>query len=375
MGIEIYKKEQEHLVEEEKKKTGKVEEKRETLTISDIVSDREKSYLFGKMLEKEGTKTDTELMTRLIKGELEESDIETLEKHRKNFEKRIRQAENIKEELTQELTLEIGYQNPEFQKIINIVGSERAVDIIQGQMSELAIMDPVRFLSISKKIEKVKNFKTGETKRLDDSVKELCEKEKIDANEYLKAIAITDKKQREEAVKKLVQSSWGGVKKTKNSIFSIFGKGLANESVKKLLDKKDEIDNLFSELDKQKKNIGGALSSTIKGNESMRKALSKAIVGESIKQNPQVGVEEARETFPDDEDINTSWENYKKNTNFGGKKWEKLTDPEKDTARTKFGEKLKKDVQDKSKEREGFWNSIFQSLFDPFIDDKINKLK
>ena len=368
MGIEIYKKEQEKIEKEEKRKTNP-EEEGEILTVSEIISDNEKSYLFGEMVKQEGG--DEEVMARLAKGKLEEKDIEILEKHRKVFEKRIRDAEKIKGGITKEMVSEIALQNPEFQKIINLNGPEKAAKIIEGQMNELAVTDNARFLSVYEKIEKSKTFKNEETKRLDDSVKELCKKENVNADEFFKALAITDDSKREDAVRKLVENSWSGTKKlTAGILLRLNIKDSSYESTNNLLNKKAEIDAFYEELDKNKKSIGSALASTIKSNKGMLEALSKGIIGKPTKPENPIGMREAAGSFPDNESIDEEWEELKKKS-----KWDTLDETKKESVRKGFGEKLKKESGEKAKNKKGFWTSILQSLFNINVDDKISKLK
>jgi hypothetical protein len=127
MALESYKKEQERLEKEEAKKAGVPEELEDTLTVKEIINNKEQSALLGDMIEHDGDDTDKELMSRLVSGKMEATDIDRLEKFRGKFSEKMRDAETIKEEITPELAQEIAKNNPEIQKIVKLVGPEGIV--------------------------------------------------------------------------------------------------------------------------------------------------------------------------------------------------------------------------------------------------------
>ncbi len=378
MALETYKKEQKKLEKEEEIELndGVEKEQEETLTIKKILADKESSALFGKMIEESGGPEGKDMAVRLVDGKLEEGDVDSLEKYRASFEEKMHVVENLNEELTPELLDELGLQSPEFKKILNTLDSKTTSKMIKDRMAELAVSEPEHFDKISKKIEKLQDFKDGEFKVLDESVKKICEENNIDADDYLKALAINDPKKQEETLRNLVRDSWGeggwgSTVRVLDKFSSLFGGG-SKLIAEQLADQKVNIDAVFAELDKHKKGIGKVLATTVKGSNTMRDALSKALIGEPTKVE-HIGMKDSKELLPKEIDIDTRWEEAKVDLNVGGKTWNRLNSVEKDKERKKFGNKIKAEAKKKSKGK-GFWASIFEAIFGSFIDDKISKL-
>ena len=375
MALETYKKEKEKIAKEEKIKLngGVEEEEKETLTTKEILADKEKSDLFGKMLQQSGDHADVALAAKLVSGTYDQSDFEAIEKHRAAFEKRMNQVENVNEELTPELVAELGEHSPDFKKLIlNSVGSEAALSVVQERMAELSITDPGRFDKISKKVETMQGFKKGAYKDVEDSVKKIAESNKIDADAYLKALAIEDGPGREKALRGLIQATWGNGWKGKIGRFFDSGGALTGEDVRLLDLKKKEVDDILVELDKHKKNIGKVLTTTIMGNDEIREALAKATLGESTKIE-RVGMKESRGALPKEAEVDRLWAEVKSKAIVNNHKWDVMTDTEKDQVRNGFGDKMKKEAKKNGKGK-GFWATLFDSIFGSFIDDKVKKL-
>lgn len=289
----------------------------------------------------------------------------------------MRVVENLNEELTPELLNELGLQSPEFQKILNTLDSKTTSKMIKDRMAELAVSEPERFDKISDKLEGLQDFKKGEFKELDDSVKKICEENNINADDYLKALAIKDPKEQGEVLRNLVRDSWGdggwgSTVRVIDKFSSLFGGG-SKLIAEQLAEQKVNIDAVFAELDKHKKGIGKVLAVTIKGSDTMRDALSKALIGEPTKVE-QIGMKENKDVLPKEAEIEERWEEVKADIKVGGKVWSKLNVAEKDKERKKFGNLMKAEAKKKSKGK-GFWAMILEAIFGKFIDEKIAELK
>jgi len=378
MSIEVYKQEQEKIKAEEEKKrrqeAGEPEEDREPLTTEEIIADKEKSHLLGKMLERDGGPESKEVMIRLKSGTLTEADIDNLSKYRDAFDKKMQKVENVSEEITPEMVAELGEHDPKLKKLLEHVSPDKLVDVVQDRLGELAMSEPDQFKIISKKIEKMQDFKKGDFKKLDDSVREMCEKENIGVNDYMKALAIKDPFEQRKELERIIGESWGdGIGgKTKRFIDSFLG-NFSDKKIQELSWKKSEIDNVFAELDKHKKNIGKALAVTVKGNDDMRNALANAILGKSTKKE-QRGFKDAESTPQIKEsDIDARYRQLKNSTFPTAtpnvfRKWDALNPAEKDQQRDLFIDQIK--AEEKAKRKGGFWDSIFEAMFGSFLTKK-----
>ncbi|MEI6396600.1 MAG: hypothetical protein WCO48_00800 [Candidatus Taylorbacteria bacterium] len=379
MAIEVYKQEQEKIKAEEEKKrrqeAGEPEEDREPLTTAEIIADKEKSDLLGKMLDYEVGPDSEKIMARLKKGEPNEADIDVLSKYREIFDKKMQKVENIKEEITPDMVAELGEHDPSFKKLLEHIDPDKLTDVVQDRLGELAMTDPDRFNKLAKKIEKMQEFKKGDFKKLDDSVKEMCKERNINEDEYMKVLTIKDEKERMKALETFERNSWGegGWGKTKRFIDSILSNSLSEPGAQKLNWKKSEIDNAFAELDKHKKNIGKMLAVTVKGNDDMRNALANAILGKPTK-NERRGFKDAESTPQITEsEILKRWEEEKAvgffDRNGKNKKmWDKMSALEQDKARDYFLDDMK--AEQASKRQGGFWDTIFQAIFESFLLEK-----
>lgn len=375
MALESYKKEQERLEKEELKKVGTPEELEDTLTVKEIINNKEQSALLGDMIEHDGDDTDKELMSRLVSGKMEATDIDRLEKFRGKFSEKMRDAETIKEEITPELAQEIARQNPEIQKIVKLVGPEGVVKAVQENIMKIAVNDPEKFKKISKSVETMKSFREGDLKKLDDSVKERCKKEGINADKFAKALAIEDDAERKKVMIDLIRSEWGTggwasikrgldtVDTTMNKLFRLFGDNTVSFSEMKagrLSDMKQEIDDAFGKLDEHKKKVGSVLGASIKGNKDLLEALSREIVG-IPKKKESVGMSDVKKVATDAEGIKKNWDIIKKKEKPN---WNSMTPADQDIFRNHFMKEQESYTKKKLAEQGGFWAAIFGAIFD-----------
>ncbi len=374
MGItEAYQREQERIDKEEKAKAGIVE--KEPLTVKEILADKEKSDLFVQMLVDTGEEEDEQLADQIAKSEIRQEDHDRLEKQRVAFEKKMDQVETIKKELTVELITDLGKNDQEFKALLGKVTADNMKDVVDSRLNELAISDSTRFEKLLKAIEQKQSDEGDSRKKLDDSVKKMCDENGWDETAYAQAMLIKDHSKREEAFSEMVRASWGDgflgwYRRLFDTMFAGSGSG---KDVQTLEAKKNEVGAWLAELENHKKNIGSVLSATIKGNYDMTAALSKAIFGESLKVE-RVGFKDMKNTFPSDPKVDQMWEEcIQENVSKKHKSWDKFDDDEKDRIRDEFVDGLKKDGKKYS--GRGLWGAIFANLFNPFIDTKKASLK
>ncbi len=386
MVIEILKNEQEKLAKEEQlEKTGEAVEEKEAITMVEIMHDEKKSALLAKMVEySDEPGAGTELMKRLAEGKLNDGDVDAIEALRADFQNRMDKAEALKENIDSDLIVSMGAESGEWKGILNIVGSEKSLEMVKNQMLELAATNPEAFGILSEKMETMKAFKEGGYKEVDVSIEKMCVEKNIDAGEYLKALAIEKKSDREVALKELVRQSWGdGImgkfwRAADTALVFANGpkkKGFGSEDMKELIKQKGSVEKAIAELDKQKNGIGQFLAATVKEDPGMREALSRTVMGESVENTSKtLVIESAREVFPDNKAIDGEWDNYKKEIDKKSKiKWDAFSIKEKNKAKDTFSKKLKSRAQKNSKD--GFWAAIFAALFPSRLAEKMKTLE
>jgi hypothetical protein len=346
--IDIYNTEKQRIEREELKKAGAPEEPEDTLTVKQIINNKEQSALLGDMIDHGDDPADKEIFTRLVSGKMEAGDIDRISELRKTFSERMRDAENIKSELTPELAKEMAKNSPEIRKIVETFGADGVTKAVHETIKKMAVNDPDTFKNILGQVKNVQSFKNGELKKLDEDVEERCKKLGINTGEALKALAIKDDKERGDALSKLMIKSKG--------IFSIFHTG----KFKQLLSKKSDIEAALVELSEHKKNLGSVLAVSVEGNKDLLDAVSREIIGEP-KKKEAVGMNDAKKEMPDDKKIKEAWEAAKKKE---CPKWGSMSEADKDVFRDHFADQYKNYTDKKFAKQGGFWSAIFGALFD-----------
>ncbi len=333
--------------------------------LAEILNDKTNSHLFGTLLDNDGQES---LGKRVATGNLEEDDIELLEEYRKKYSEKVIESETIEKLLTEENVIEIARSQPDFAKIINILGPQKAIRAIRSQLREMCFTDGERFSRIAEPIVEYDSYKNGEYKKTNDKVEKFCKDNNISIKGYLEALDIEDPKEKEEALKKLAgekQEGW----KVWNAITLKTARNL-----KGLQSAEAEMELSIAELDKYKEAVGDMLYTSVSGNKDMRDAFARELLSESApavepKSGFEGGKKEALGAF-DENQFNKDWTEYKKKMNYDGS-----DDDEKDNLKDLFIDDQKKAYRTKNKGHEGFWTSIFGALFEGKIDDKKDTLK
>jgi hypothetical protein len=328
------------------------------LTVKQILNDKEKSDLLGDMVEHGGDPADKQLITRLVSGKLEAADFNRLEELRGGLSEKICEADKIKSELTPELAMELAKGNPDLEKIVKSVSPEGVVKAVHETIKKMAVNDPDNFDKISSQVKTIKSFKEGDLKKLDDKIKEKCDKEGIDADEYMKILAISDNKERTKALQDMVKGQWSGFKRLRNWLS---GESILDKSVKNLKKSKKEIDDAFIDLDQHKKNLGSILVGSVAGNKDLLEALSREIVGTPKKKEAAPGMNDVNKVAPDAEGIKKNWDIIKKKERPN---WSSMTPADQNTFRDHFMKEQESYAKKSLAEKGGFWAAIFGALFD-----------
>ncbi len=331
-------------------------------TLAEVLQDKNKSHLFGKLLEEGGNK---HLAARLAEGKLEESDIQLLEEQRKIFSEKITQSEKVERLLTKENIIDFARNHPEFEKIINLVGPEKAIKVIQSQLKEISITDEGRFNVIASLMEAYDSNKNGEYKEINDKVGKLLKDNKISEKEYLDVLAIVDPDEKEKALKRLSVKTFGGFKKALN----YFGLYEAKDTFESLKESEISLEDSITQLNIHNESIGSALFLSVSGNDDMRKALFGELLNEKAPEEPKSGFREAKKETFNESEFGTAWEDKKKATpgyaTLGAGQ---------EAVKQAFIDEQKKAYKEKN-EGKGFWHEILSAITEALISSKKDKLK
>ncbi len=324
-------------------------------TLAEIMQDKDSFHLFGELLKKGGY---GDLATRIIEGKPNEGDIAVLEKQRKIFSEKITKSEKVEEWLTEESIINIARKHPRFAEMINLAGSENAIEAIRSQLKEISITDEVRFNKIVKAIGESEKHKNGEYKTVNDTVEKLLKDNKISSQEYLDVLAIEDSTERNTALEKLADKYGSWWKGNKKDLFDA------------LRDNAISSESQIDQLNKLEKNIGSALSFTLRGNDSMRNALFSGVgLKEKSSQESKSGFSEVKKETLDEGKFNKDWEDLKTKESFSTK-----SPSEQDALKKKFINEQQKLYKDKN-EGKGFWHSILAAITEALINSKEATLK
>jgi len=342
-------------------------------TVAEILQDKNNSHFFGSLLERDGQ---GELATRVATGKLEQDDIDLLAEYRTEFSEKIAQSEKIERLLTEENVIEIARNHPDFAKIIDIVGPQKAIKVIRGQLREICFNNEGRFNAIAEPIEALDSFKNGEYKKTNNKVEKFCKDNLITQQEYLDALAIEDPVEKEKALKKLSSRTYGGFNKAVN-ILSL-GKWAKDTTLQGLKDSETSLEDSVAELDGYKSNIGNVLFLSLSRNGDMRNALSGELLSESVPAT------ESKNGFTDakseavafnDAEFSNAWAAFKVEMDYDSFAGDSHYDREREEVKDMFIHKQQDMYRKKRVGGGGFWASIFATLFEGKINSKRNTLK
>lgn len=342
----------------QKEEQNKGNEDKEILpehTLKGILSNNERSNLLAEEIEKSGNH---ELVERLVNKQLTEDDIEKLGDYRGEFVERLKQVENIRENISPEVLKDIADNSPELKEIANLVGVDGVKNILFKNFESLAFKDPSRFDRINKAVEKV--VKHNETiKKREEHIKELTKKYNVSEDKLYEALKIKDDGERRQAIKAVVKDRMGFWKKM------AFGATFVTANRIEALDQREELNKLSKDLDARLKGVGSLLAMTISENDEVRQALQEEVMGEREKgKESLVNFKEGRDDLKSFEtktqtDIENEFKDFilkeKKMKNYPA-----LGDSAKESAINEFFDKNKQKLRGKK----GFWANFFSSLFD-----------
>lgn len=344
---------------------GKEQERPDTeeqkLSLKQILADPELSVLFGKYLE--GLQQE-KLASRLMGARLKESDIDVLEQIRKKFNEVLKRCRRVEQFLlSNERFFDRLLRSPDLQKIANLVGKEELVNIVLGQLKELAVANPSAFRRIEQLLTSIEDIEKRIEER-GERIQELASKWGIRESELLKVLQIADKQEREREIKRLMREGIGLIRYV---IRYLRGGKISLES---LGHNRVQIEQLLQQLDRMGIRLGTALAIAIKGREEMRKVLAEAIAGEEEPgKEEKMDFQKAREVLAPapylKEEILKKWEEWKRahprRLFYSDQEWVDV-----------FGRRFVEDfVRKKVGEELSFWQIVAKSLLWAFFKQQV----
>ena len=347
--LETYQKQQEHNENPEGQKPAWEP------SLKEVLAKPEDSDLFGELLK---YNDETDLVAKLTRGELEESDIEGLDRYRKEFLMRKERANTVKESINEDVINAYAKNNPELQKIVALVGPESYKSIVKEKLAGMAMNDPWTFDFLASAVEDQNRFKEDYFNPLDKELEDLCKKKNISPKKYMEALATEDPEDRKKQLRGAVREGYGWFRKAADWVSA----GAWSKNRVALMDsRKEDVEAMLEQMRHHQSNVGELVAGLV-GNDEIRTNLAKDLVGDKIEREQKMGFREAKGKIPTTAAFETSWAEYKSTVD-----WENITDEDqKEELRKAFMEKQKQAFTENKKG--GFWGSVFSIFLGSFVD-------
>lgn len=343
-------------------------------SLVEVLRSKNSRYL-GEMLKNSEDPEAAPLAERMALGELDEGDISTLENFRIDFNKRMEAVGRLEKSITPDALPGFAKNSPEFQKIINLLGPDKAANAIKSQLKEFAFGDEDsqdRFSKIADAIGKLEAFKsnTDTFDELEEQMEDTYTKYDLSDKEFENTVKIEDDGERTQKMRELVKSKYGSLRKF-GLMIGIGRSGLKKKAIE-LSNFHGEIDDTIEDriegLKTKIEDVGKVLAISMDENEGMRHALSREIIGEEHPDHVKTsGFKEIQKELPNIKSANaaidTAW------VAFRGDDFDSLGDPEKEAKRKEFVTDYKEKNKDKFK-GEGFWSTVFGNMFSVLLSKK-----
>ena len=333
-------------------------------TVKELLSDRENSELFGELLKYNNA---PELVSRMSKGELTSSDIDSLDRYRKEYISAMERSDVVIESIDQDTMNEYAKNNEELRKIASLVGPEEYKKIVKDRVKRLSVTDPFVFDELAHKAQNKKDFKEGYYTEFDKELMDLCKKKNIKPEAYMKALAIEDPDERADELRKVVRQGYGMFRK---SLDWLSAGGWSKKRVGLLESHKESVDDVTLEMQMYQDGVGQLLAGVVSNKEVMN-ALSGELVGERQERIEKQSFHEGRNQLPKEDSYKNTWDAFKKTQ---ASQWDTMSDPDKDAVRDSFEKQQRAQYAESRGNKQGFWATVFGALFDAFVTNNRSKL-
>jgi hypothetical protein len=327
-------------------------------TLSEILKDSQESALLGRFMEVDNNH---ELAGRMAMGDLTQTDLEKLEEYRvKNIEK-LGQVKSLETTITPEYVKEFAANSPEFQKLVNLVGPEKAAVAIKNQLREVVASDPDRFDNMHSALERLSSYKSGEMKSLETKIREQCKdfKTELSDDDFAAVMAIEDPYDREVELRKKVRGSFGIFRKAGD--YLSLGKW-SRPAAQELAKNKAEMDMVIRGLNDHIGAMGGTLNAMVSENVDVRKAFAKELIDEKpAAKAPEEGFGSIKK---ETQALDQEWKTFRTASNF-----DTASPMDQTTIQDNFRRKVKAERVSKPPKK-GVFARIWAAFFDKAVDTK-----
>lgn len=344
----------------------KPEDSRSDLTLSAILADQRHGERFGKFLEQVLPTTSRELIRMLNAGELDSTDMDSLEMSRRDYAERILNAEKITGQVTPDMARRMARNNAHMRAVVHAIGPERSAQFVRDQLLDVAVTDEASFVSVRDAVHELESYRTTtkeDVEKYEKETRELLEKYGISESKYEGAARMSDEIDRRKELKKLAEENMNGI---------AWLLGAGHVASERLEGKREEAELHAHEINTRIGAIGGALAGVISGNEDVRRAFSEALLKKAPERSGQgvVSIKDAmavEKGLEDESKTKTEW----------GKEWKKfkqelenmrvplgaISDEEKERFQNEFLDRHKRKTKGGKR---GFWATMIDFMLDEF---------
>ncbi|GIW66553.1 MAG: hypothetical protein KatS3mg095_0451 [Candidatus Parcubacteria bacterium] len=245
MAIESFKKAQrEHKVEEYKNIPEATPP-----SVEEILGDKTYSNLMAKVLERKLIEAENnqgdhqgleELSRKVLSGEtLNEDELNNLIEYRTKVKEAVDQSKEAYGLISQEGGVEyLASLSPEFNKIIQLVGKDKAERLLKDYLASVYVEDPERFKQLSQQIENV-NTRRKELEKLDKEITQLANQYNIskdEINRFYELLATTKPEDAEDYLRQVVKKHMIWIDRFKDRSRWLLGAGgeIAEQRIQQL---------------------------------------------------------------------------------------------------------------------------------------------
>jgi hypothetical protein len=342
-----------------------VAEVKDTPSLSDVLKDKNRSELLTSSLQK--TEDGQKIAEKIIKGEIDFSkdQLKILQAAQEQVELAVSRSKDMMSYLNPDRIKLIAQSQPEFGKIVNMLGAENAERFLNQYLAKLIIDDPKKAESMQNNLEAIKG-KEDALKKIDTRAEELRKKYGLSKAEFENALieAVNSKNPRasiEKFVKERLYSQ---------TLLGRIGSWLGGRfKVEEIMSQvnPEEMKEQIDEINKQLGELAEVIGVSTIESDDLRKVLIESVYQQSEirKENKEdtvfMSFKESAAKLDNKDEINRSFNEYKSSIERG---WDSLDDGQK----KKFTEEFVKNYLNSKKIKS---SSSLYKIFTKIINNLI----
>ncbi len=274
-------------------------------TLAENLRDKDRSILFGKMLEAEGP-TGKDLAKRMLEpgfaefGELQEKN--------KVLNETMNRIANVEAQLTPESIKMFAEQDPTLAGQLTLLGPEKFAEVMRSKLSSIAFgPDADRLVQMQQKLASHKRHREdpgGTFSTLNKDLRKKCEELKITEERFVDIMREDDPAKRVELFRKEIRAGlsgwWGKGSEAQKLASGLEGSGLRS----RLFTERDEINRQLGE-------VGKLMSEAVEGNAELREAFMREVMDRKEPKLPEVSFRDAGREMQSTSQLVDGWEQEK----------------------------------------------------------------